>query len=263
MSEMRSTILVLFLALFAVPALAQTPQAIERELVNHVKAIKMYARENTSDAATKLDSENDALKAKLVKYGRLAATLKYPFNELKKQMFVATSKDGKFRIYSWDTETGGTMHFFENVFQFQGTGGKVFSKAAVLDDADAGGFYSDIFQVNGAKGPVYIGRMTSIIATSDFYEEVCLFRITGAKLDNQLRLFKTKAGMQNRIGYEYDFFSVVDRKERPIRLARFDERTKTIRIPVVIADKATDGPGRVTNRFIDYKFDGTYFVNVK
>ncbi len=247
-------------AIFAVPALAQTPQAIERELVNHAKRIKELAADNEADSATRLDAENDALKAKLVKYGRLASVLKYPFNELKKQMFVATSKDGKFRIYSWDTETGGTMHFFENVFQYQAANGKVMSKAAVLDEADAGGFYSDIFQVRSANGPVYIGRMTSILATSDFYEEVCLFRISGTKLDNQLRLFKTKAGMQNRIGYEYDFFSVVDRKERPISLARFDEKTSTILIPVVIADKASDGPGRVTNRFIKYRFDGKSFV---
>jgi len=154
-------------AIFAVPALAQTPQAIERELVNHVKAIKKYARENTPDAATSLDSENDALKAKLVKYGRLASVLKYPFNELKKQIYVATSKDGKFRIYSWDTETGGTMHFFENVFQFQGAGGKVISKAAVLDDDDSGGFYTDVFQVTTKSGMLYLGRMTSIVSSLD------------------------------------------------------------------------------------------------
>jgi len=82
-------------------------------------------------------------------------------------------------------------------------------------------------------------------------------------LDQRVRLIKTKAGMQNRIGFEYGFFSVANRKERPIKLIRFDERTKTLMIPVVIADKATDGPGRVTNRFINYRFNGTYFVNVR
>lgn len=245
---------------FAASASAQTPATVERELVNHVKAIKKFAGENTPEAATKLDAENESLKAKLVKYGRLASVLKHPFESLKKEMYVATSKDGKFRVYSWDTLTGGTMHFYENVFQYQGAGGKVFSKAAVLDEDDAGGFYSDIFQVSSAGGPIYIGRMTSILATSDHYEEVCLFRISGTKLDNEIRLFKTRAGMQNRIGYEYDFFSVVDRKERPIRLARFDEKTNTIMIPVVIADKANDSPGRVTNRFIKYRFDGKNFV---
>lgn len=255
--------IVFFLALLAVPALAQTPQAVERELINHVKAIKKYARENTADAATKLDSENDALKAKLVKYGRLASTLKYPFPELKKQIFIATSKDGMFRIYSWDTETGGTMHFYENVFQYMGANSRVFSKAAVLDDGDSGGFFSDVFQVATKNGTVYLGRMTATLSTINSYEDISLFRISGARLDDRVRLIKTKAGLQNRIGFEYSFFSVSDRKERPIKLIRFDERTKTIKIPVVIADKASDGPGRVTNRFINYRFNGTYFVNVR
>ncbi len=263
MSEMRSTVLIFFLVFLAVPGLAQTPQTIERELVNHVKTIKKLAAENTSEAASKLDAENDALKAKLVKYGRLASTLKYPFSELKKQMFVATSKDGKFRVYSWDTETGGTMHFFENVFQYQAANGKVVSKAAVLDDEDAGGFYTDVFQLSTKTGMLYLGRMTSIVSSLESYEEISLFRISGAKLDDRVRLIKTKAGLQNRIGFEYSFFSVADRKERPIKLIRFDERTKTIKIPVVIADKASDGSGRVTNRFINYRFDGTYFVSVR
>lgn len=245
---------------FALSAVAQTPARIERELVNHVRSIGRLAAENTGEAAARLDAENDALKAKLVKYGRLASVLKHPFSDLKKVMYIATSRDGKFRIFSWDTRTGGTMHFFENVFQYQGAGGKIVAKAAVLDDGDPGGFYHDIFQVAGKRGPVYIGRLTSVLSTRDSYEEVCLFRVSGTRLDDELRLFKTKAGMQNRIGYEYDFFSVVDRKERPIKLARFDEKTGTIMIPVVIADKASDGPGRVTDRFIKYRFNGTNFV---
>jgi hypothetical protein len=241
-------------------AAAQTPAWIERELVNHIGSIKKLAAENTPEASVKLDAENDALKAKLVKYGRLASVLKHPFTELRRSMYVATSKDGKFRIYSWDTGTGGTMRFFENVFQYQGAGGRIYAKAAALDEDDAGGFYHDIFQVSGKRGPIYIGRLTSVLSTRDAYEEVCLFQISGTKLDNDLRLFKTKAGMQNRIGYEYDFFTVVDRKERPIKLARFDERSNTVMIPVVISEKASDRFGRVTKRFIKYRFDGTNFV---
>lgn len=242
---------------------AQTPQKVERELVNHVKAIKKFAAENSAEAAAKLDAENEALKTKLVKYGKLPAVLKHPFNDLKKEIFVATSKDGKFRIYSWDTLTGGTMRFYENVFQYQTANGRVNARAAARDDDDPGGFYHDIFQVAGKSGPIYIGRLTATLSTRDAYEEVSLFRISGTKLDDDLRLFKTKGGMQNRIGYEYDFFSVVDRKERPIKLARFDERSNTVLIPVVIADPKNDNRSKVTKRFIKYRFNGTFFVNVR
>lgn len=248
---------------FANSGAAQTPAAIERELVNHAKRIKQLGAERSVESAVRLDDENNALRAKLVKYGKLASTLKHPFNELKKHIFVATSKDGKFRIYSWDTETGGTMHFFENVYQYQGPGAKIFARAAVMDEEDAGGFFTDIFQVPSKRGPIYIGRATSILSTRSSYEEVCLFRIEGVKLNDRVRLFKTKAGMQDHIGFEYDFFSVADRKERPVKLIEFDERTSTVKIPVIIADDARDGSGRVTKRFIKYRFDGTNFVNVR
>lgn len=259
-----SPLLLFAVIVFLAPvAAAQSTATVERELVSHIKAIGKFARENSPEASAKLDAENEALKAKLVKYGRLASTLKYDFPELKKYLSIATSKDRKFRIYSWDTETGGTMHFYENVFQYEGVGGKVFSKAAVRADSDPGGFYHDIFQVTGKSGPIYIGRLTATLSTRDAYEEVSLFRISGAKLDDDLRLFKTKGGMQNRIGYEYDFFSVIDRKERPIKLARFDERSNTVLIPVVIVDPKNDNKAKVTKRFIKYRFNGTSFVNVR
>jgi hypothetical protein len=266
---MNSSILRTYLRILAVvfllsclPAFAQTPQKIEKELVNHAMRIRALVSDEVEDRAVKLDAENDALKAKLVKYGRLASTLKYPFNELKKHLFVASSKDGKFRIYSWDTETGGTMHFYENVFQYQGGDGKIYAKAAVLDEDDSGGFYSDIFQVSTKTGMVYLGRMTATLSTKHSYEEVALFKIAGRTLDDRVRLFKTKAGLQDHIGFEYNFFSAVNRKERPIKLIQFDDRSGTVRIPIVLIKK-DDEIGTVTNRFINYRFNGSYFVNVK
>ncbi len=261
-SRSRLRILAIALALSCTPAFAQTPQKIEKELVNHAKRIAELSADRSTENAVKLDAENDALKAKLVKYGKLASTLKYPFNDLKKHLSIATSKDGKLRIYSWDTFSGGTMHFFENVYQYRAVNGKTVAKAAVLDDGDPSGLYTDIFQVQSKNGPIYLGRVTSVLSTSQAYEEVSIFRIEGSKLNDRVRLFKTKAGLQDHIGFEYDFFSVVKRKERPIKLIQFDERSNTVKIPVVIIKK-NDKIGTVTNRFIKYRFNGSYFVNVK
>jgi hypothetical protein len=48
---------------------------------------------------------------------------------------ISTSNDGLFRIYSWDTWTGGTMHFFENVMQYKsGSNFKAF-----IDTTKSGG----------------------------------------------------------------------------------------------------------------------------
>src|SRR6516164_7870976 len=47
-------------------------------------------------------------------------TILYDFKDLTScGLTIATSDDSLFRIYSWDTRSGGTMHYFENVFQFR------------------------------------------------------------------------------------------------------------------------------------------------
>jgi hypothetical protein len=63
--------------------------------------------------------------------------------------------------------------------------------------------------------------------------------------------------MTGRISVEFDFFSVVDRPERPLKLIKFDKTKTIIYIPVVYED------GKVTDKFIQYKFNGKYFEKYK
>jgi hypothetical protein len=114
--------------------------------------------------------------------------------------------------------------------------------------------------MNIANHPVYMMRSTAILSTSLMYESVDLFSIDGNQLNDNIKLIKTKSGLTQRLGFEYDFFSVVDRPERPIRLIQVNPKQKTIQIPVVMEDKEFRNGGRVTNRFITYKFNGQYFV---
>ena len=213
----------------------------------------------------KLPVAQDAFQAKLLKYTKTASTLRYKFAALAEEMYIATSDDGRFRIYSWDLEDGGTMHDFASVYQFADAGGKVYSKTdepTTVEDGGGGGFVTDIYTLDGAKGgKVYIVCSTFIGSTKDAAQSADLYRIEGDKLDDKVKLIKTKSGLTNELGFGYDFFSVVDRPERPIRLISFDKKTKTLKIPVVIEDKEFQS-GRVTNKFISYRFDGTYFVRV-
>ncbi|MBR2493172.1 MAG: hypothetical protein IKB64_06920 [Paludibacteraceae bacterium] len=47
-------------------------------------------------------------------------TIDYPFEKYKKQadVIIKTASDGRFRSYSWDNFTGGTMIFYTNVYQY-------------------------------------------------------------------------------------------------------------------------------------------------
>ncbi len=247
--------------LFIASISAQTPQKIEQELVSHIENVKKYSDYRSNYDGDKLSAENESFKSKILKYTKQSAVLKYKFSELDKHIDIATSEDGRFRIYAWDTESGGTMHIFDSVFQFQGSDGKVYSKGDYWEEGDAGAFVSDIYGIDTKGGKVYMARFHSILSTSDSYQTVKLFKISGSSIKDA-KLFKTNSGLTNLLSFEFNFFSVVDRKERPIKLFEYDAKTKTLKFPVVVEDKEFPN-GKVTDKFIKYKFNGTYFVKLK
>jgi hypothetical protein len=259
---MRHSIFVILFLIFAGTASAQTPTAVEREIVGYLDNISKYGNYNGGYDDEKLAKNNADLRDKLLKYGKRADTLKFGFPGLKDKMYVTTSKDGRLRIYSWDQETGGTMHDFASVFQYKGKSGKIYSWAEkTLEDESAGVFYHQIFQTDTTGGPIYLGVSTFIGSTSLAGQTIKAFRINGEKLDSETKVFKTTSGIKNSVGFAFDFFTVVDHPERPVRLFFYNEANKSFRFPVVIEDKRTP-QGRVTSKFITYRFDGKYFVKV-
>lgn len=262
---MRIFLIAIFLLASAIPTIAQSNAQIERELVAFIKEFQKYSTYSGNYDGDKLAAAQDTFEAKLLKYTKLPSTLSYKFSQLGEQMYIATSDDGKFRIYSWDLEDGGTMHNFARVYQFIGADGKVYSKtdeaSTAEDEGGPGSFVTDIFMLDTNAGKVYIVCSTFIGSTQDHGQSADLYKIEGNKLNDKVKLIKTKSGLTNSLSFAYNFFSVVDRKERPVRLISFDKRTKTLKIPVVIEDQEFQN-GRVTNRTISYRFDGTYFVKV-
>jgi hypothetical protein len=83
--------------------------------------------------------------------------LGFPFRKLVDSNYVQikTSIDGNFRIYSWDTWTGGTMHDFKTIYQWRANG-KVFTKVPGAGKDDPGSFVSQIFTVVIHSRPHYL-----------------------------------------------------------------------------------------------------------
>ena len=246
---------------FTLSVCAQSNEQIERELVGHIKNIQKWSVYGSDYQDDALSKENEIFADKLLKYTKTASTLSYEFGELAKHLSIATAEDGNLRVFSWDTEDGGTMHNFATVYQYRGADGKIRSKIRDLGEGDAGSFVYDVFTLNTKSGKVYLVCTTFIGSTNDHYQAVRLYKIKGDALDDAVKLIKTKSGLTDSLGFEYNFFSVVNRAERPVKLISFDKKTGTIKIPVVIEDKEFPN-GRVTNKFISYKFNGTYFVKV-
>jgi hypothetical protein len=178
-------------------------------------------------------------------------TIQMPFLSLKKEgLDIADSPDGHLRIYSWDTWLGGTMHDFATVIQ-----GKV-GDQTLVKALENSYWYSKIYQVQVGDKPFYLCIRHAIWSTKDSFEGIKVFSIENDSLNTEAPLIKTRTAIRNELGFEFDFFSVVDRKERPIQLIQYDDRTKTIFLPVVHED------GRVTNKQIRYQFTGKYFEKV-
>ncbi|WP_133055330.1 hypothetical protein [Niastella koreensis] len=182
------------------------------------------------------------------------ATLNYPFKKLSDSIFsfVHTSDDGNFRIYSWDSETGGTMHFYKVIYQWKANG-KVFTSIPKFEETDPGYFCSKIFTVSIGIKPFYLAVTDGTYSSKDSRQSITCYSIEGNKLMDTVRLFRTKTKKLNSIDVSYDFFSVVDRPERPLELITYDDKLNIIYIPVV------NDKDQVTKKNILYQLKDGYF----
>ena len=265
MSKSKNSCLMLLFSIVLLVGVvsAQTPSAIEKELLGYLDTMSKAGTYGGEYNEEKLSAASDLFKQKLMKYGVRADVLKFSFPKLSESMFIATSKDGRLRVYSWDLESGGTMHDYDRVIQFVGSHGKVIAWTdGDENEYDGGGaFYTDVFQVASARGPIYLLASTSRASSSLTGATLRVMRVNGNELETKAKMIKTASGLTNDVSFAYDFFSVVDRPERPIRLFTFNEARKEFKFPVVIEDSETP-QGRVTNKSITYRFNGTHFVKV-
>lgn len=248
-----------FIALCIVGAVAQTPRAIERELLGQLTKIPQLEEKGDFDELTKV---NDRINSRLLKFLKRGDVLRYAFAKLREKMSIATSPDGNFRAYSWDDGSGGSGRTNRTIFQFASSSGRTVVLAAPMAEGDVcSGFYHQIFQTGRTRERVYIANATAVCSGSLSVQSIEVFRIVGERL-TEPKLIRTSEGLTNSIRFEYDFFSVVDHKERPIRLVFFDQPTDTFRFPVVIQDEKNPN-GRVTARSISYRYNGKQFLKVK
>jgi hypothetical protein len=183
------------------------------------------------------------------------ATLTWHFDSLQQYMNIVTSGDRKFRIYSWDTWTGGTMHFFDNVYQYNAFG-KIKSMTSGQDgENDPKSTFYKIFQVKTPKNTIYIAAYNAVYSGRDKAGGVKLFTIEKGGLNDTVKLFRTGSGLRNMIHYNFD---MVSREEGVIiPEVKWEAATKTLLIPLI------DDRNKPTGRYLHYRFDGTVFRRMK
>jgi hypothetical protein len=245
-------LITVFISSMAIPAFAQTPQQIEEDLVKAFKKIDPAYEDNTN--------ANDRFAKKLYNYtANDTITITYPFVALKRaHVDVNTSDDGLFRIYSWDTWTGGTAHSFESVFQYL-DGNKTY---AILDtpkeEGDVRPWYNKLYTLKTAANTYYLALNTSIGSTKDLGGSIQIFDIENGKLNDSVKLIKTKTGLHSNLGFYCDFSKSAGKlTPETYPSIKYDPATQTIYFPLILEN------GAATTKFILYRFTGQYFERVK
>jgi len=253
------------LLIFAVTisGFAQT-SVCEKELAAINAKRQYFAEMEWNDAFDKydsLDAYNKQFLTQLLACTKTKDNLKYPFEQLKAvRIWISTSPDGLFRIYSWDDETGGTMRYAENVFQFS-DGQHVNSQKLGFDvfdenDRDAGLFYDVLDEVVSGGKKYYVVKGVFIGSSAVSSHKIKIFSIDNGKLNDKAVLIKTKSGIRNELQYSVDFSASVNRNSdipRETAWIEYDKATKTISIPLIAEDD------KITTKKIRYRFNGTYF----
>lgn len=251
-----------FCCLLSATLFGQTPKQIETDLFKSFKKIDYWNEQKGKDTAMagldSLEMSNEVFGKKLQRYtNKYPSTINYKYSRFANSgLTINTSADGNFAIYSWDTQTGGTMHYFANVLQWK-SGQKT---ASILDTASGESqryvyCYDDLFTLNANNHVYYIALYYGIFSGKDRGEGVRIFSIENGKLTDA-KIIKTHSGLHNKLYYSYNLFSIPNKvKDADIR---YDVGSKTISLAEV-ADKN----GTVTNRRTIYKFTGQYFEKVK
>src|SRR5688572_169486 len=110
--------IIIFLLISSLSVSAQTNE-IEIKLAGHLNRISYLKYTAPNDDSLLI--ENALFKKLLIEYLKEdELTLTASFDTVVKAgLLIASSDDHLFRIYSWDTQTGGTMRFYNNVYQYK------------------------------------------------------------------------------------------------------------------------------------------------
>jgi hypothetical protein len=219
---------------------------------------RQYETDYNSSFTDSLENANNTFEKLLLDYtANYSQTLKYEFkNLIEEGVLIVTSEDGLFRIYSWDTQVGGTMHIYNNLFQFSSKN-KVFSKISPVskgEDSEAGSYYFQINDIISNNKKYYITQSRAILDSRYYYNILKIFSIDNLKLNDNAKLIKTKNGLRNKLSYEIDLNASSNRDvDVPDFSIIYDKENKTISIPVILEDF------KITDKRIIYLFKGKYF----
>lgn len=258
---MKPVKIILFIACCFISAtsFAQSPNTIEADLLRSFNKIDYWdQKKGDTNADDSLEKANEVFSKKLKSYtAKYPATLNQSFSLLTDAgLKIVTSPDSLLRIYCWDTSLGGTMRKFQNLAQYK-SGNSTISIFIVTDKGGYEPFYSELYTIKTTSHTYYLGINTSILSGAYIMQQAKIFAIGQGKLNPNAKLIKTSTGLHNSLNVDSDLSSGVNKDINEQPHLTFNPQTQAIQVPLITAN------GKITGKFITYKFNGKYFEKVK
>lgn len=246
-----------FLNVFAQPAKEKAVETDLRKCFDKINYWENIEHHNENIAwSDSLNKANQKFAGKLKAYATAYPfMLTLPFKSLVEDINIQTSADGMFRIFSWDTGLGGTMHNCGNVMLYKaGSVVKSIVTIGTPDDFNLN-YYYKLFSINANGHTYYMAIESSSLGEWEYGASIKTFAIENGVLDDKVKIIKTASGLHNSISYTYN--GAVEGDNPPNQDIEYNEATQTFTLPVVVAK------GKVTRNRIIYKFTGQYFERLK
>jgi len=237
--------------------LAQKPKVIEEDLLRQLnKFVYWEGKINNYKPDGSSDSTENAIYEFGLKLKYYAGKCPDSLSRILGKIGGLSSDDGQMQILSWDTYSGGTQHTFENVIGYRSGQRTKFILDTTNNQGDYVYAYDKLFSLKVERKTYYLATYYGIFDLYSRGEGIKIFSIEDGKLNDQVKLIKTKKGLRNKLYYSYNQL-LTNSDILSYTTMEYDPKLKTITFPVISKG------GLETDKTISYKFNGQYFEKVK
>ncbi len=236
------------LCVFCRNSFAQNSDAIAADLSKLFKKLPEYDLYNRqTELVDTIDSMINSKVSFYIKTVPAALAKAFP------KLGAVSSDDGVLSVLSWDNLSGGTQHNFTNLFLYKTNGGLHYINSDTLasdPNDEFQRYYDQIYSLIVGHKTYYLATYWGILDLNERMEGIKVFAVEGGKLNDKVRLIKTRDHYTYKLRYEYIVSDVT-------RGMNYYPKSKEISFPVVNKSE------HITADSIIYKFTGQYFERVK
>ncbi|TCP95056.1 hypothetical protein EDC44_1116 [Cricetibacter osteomyelitidis] len=174
-------------------------------------------------------------------------------------VYILRSDDNKLRTFSWDEQSGGSMHDASAIYQYIDNQNNVVITTEHANGFEIGPLTYQLSTIKLLDKIYYLAVDLSIGDGRNHMISAIFYQITNNGLEYANIIQTSK--LTNEINVAFDPTLINNDVSYPD--FTYDEQTQTLSFPVIMPSEDGYGSGKPTNEKIQYKFNGQHFVRIK